>query len=89
MDLVYHTQEPLSSIEEARRFASNILDEKNRGLRTGVIYSNDLLPELTAGTKFTVDTPPYRDRLAVATHVRHDLQGRKTKTWFRVIGTEG
>jgi len=76
----------LSSIEEARRFAKNLLYRRNKMCSTGIIWSTDLFLGLTAGNKITVDCGPFEDKMAVITRIRHDLIAETTKIWFRVLG---
>ena len=76
----------LSSIDEARRFAQNLLLKKNRTCSTGVIWSTDLYLDLSAGNKFTVNCGAFDDKLALITRIRHDLIAESTKIWFRTLG---
>lgn len=77
---------PFTSIEEARRFAKNILRNENRKKKTGVIYSNEVMTDIMAGNLLTVNCGDWKDRPVTITHVRYDLENQTTKIWFRLIG---
>ena len=79
---------PFTSIDEARRFAKNILHNENRKKKTGVIYSNEVLTEIMAGNLLTVNCGDWKDKPVTITHVRYDLENQTTKIWFRLLGGE-
>lgn len=77
---------PFTSIDEARRFAKNILRNENRKKKTGVIYSNEVMTDILAGNLLTVSCGDWKDKPVVITHVRYDFENQQTKIWFRLIG---
>lgn len=77
---------PFTSIDEARRFAKNILRNENRKKKTGVIYSNEVMTDILAGNLLTVSCGDWKDKPVAITHVRYDFENQQTKIWFRLIG---
>ncbi len=76
---------PLSSIDEARRFAKNLMQKKNLDKKTWVIYHPDsLLTELSAGSIIKVTCGTIINKPAILSHVRHSLMNETTKIWFRL-----
>lgn len=79
------TEQALSSLAEANRFARNALSHANFSRKGGEAYADALWSEMMPGSKVLVNCDYWEGRPVIVTRVRHDLYRMKSKVWFSLM----
>ncbi len=80
--LIADTACELDSIQQANRFASNMLKYGNFGRKMGVMYSDSLLSQFAPGSKIYINCGYWENIPVIISKARHDLYNMKSKLWF-------